>query len=361
MYQLMKSNFNPIPFKARDVVEVEVIDKTRNAILVDLMGLMYGIIPAKEWGEEGERLKPKDKTLAFILLLEDEKGYALLSLKKLDPQRTSQSLLQKFKEKETVTVRCGEANKGGLICDLGPIRGFLPVSQLAPSHYPRVAGDKEKILAHLKNLVNQELRVKIIGFDKKTNTPIFSEKAALDNITTKIKEGEILEGRVVGITDFGIFVNLGEFDGLVHVSEVSWQHIEDLSQVVKIGDKVKVKVIGVEGSRVFLSMKRLLPDPFKEISAKYQEGDIVKGRVVRIMPFGILVQIGELVGLVRLSELSQDKIQKPEEAVSLGKEYSMKILKIDQEAHRLELSLKRVKETVEPKRSKKGAKKADGD
>lgn len=340
MEKLIKESPNIVPFKRGDIVEVDVLSKTKNVILVDMMGLTQGLIYVKEWGEEGERLKPGDKTLAYIMLMEDESGRAILSLKRADQQRLSQVLMQKYKEKEPLTVKCVDANKGGLLCEIGPVRGFLPVSQLSAAHYPRVSGDKEKILAKLQELVGQDLSVKIIGFDSKTNSPIFSERVAQEDLTLKIKKGEILEGEVSGITDFGIFVNLGEIDGLVHISEASWDRVEDLSKLVKIGQKIKVKVIGVERNRVFLSIKRLQPDPFLEAIKKLKEGDTVTGEVVRIVPFGVFVKLNGATGLARLAELSTKKVKTPEEVVEVGKKYNFKILKIDKTARRVDLSLK---------------------
>ena len=358
MKELIKENPNLVPFKKQDVIEVEILNKTKNVILADLMGLTQGVIHFREWGEEGDNLKPGDKALAYVISMEDESGNVVLSLRRADQQRLNQALVKKYKDKEVIAVRCVEANKGGLLCDFGPIRGFLPVSQLSTSHYPRVAGDKDKILARLKDLIGQSLNVKVIGFDKKTNNPIFSEKVAQEDMTLKkVKKGEILEGKVSGITDFGIFVNLGEFDGLVHISEASWEHVEDLSKLVKIGQKIKVKVIGVEEDRVFLSIKRLLPDPFLEAVKKFKEGDLVKGKVVRLVPFGAFVKLNEVSGLVKLAELSEKKITDPKEIVKEGKSYKFKIIKIDKTARRIDLSLKQAEEKNKTKKAKGKTKK----
>jgi ribosomal protein S1 len=362
MKDLVKSEANLIPFKASDVVEIEILNKTKNAILADVAGLTVGFIPEREWGEEGEELKPGDRTLAYVLLVEDERGQPILSLKRADQERLNLTLNEKYKNKETVLVKVKEANKGGLLCEIGSVRGFLPVSQLSSAHYPRVFGDKNKILTKLKELINQTLSVKIIGFDKKTNHPIFSEKAALGDLASSIKIGEILEGTVSGITDFGIFVNLGQIDGLVHISEASWNRIDDLSSLVKVGEKVKAKVIDKKNGRIFLSFKRLLPDPFLKAIEKYKEGDSVKGEVVKIVPFGAFVKLGEVEGLVHFSELSKKEISDPKKIIQEGKKYQFKIIKIDKENHRINLSLiavnaKAQKKTAKtPKKTKKKVK-----
>ena len=352
MEELVKSVPNLIPFKTHDVVEVEILNKTKEAIFTDVLGLAPGVIPEREWGEEGEKLKPGDKTLAYVLLSKGEEGQVLLSLRRADQQRLHLSLTQKYKNKETISVKCIGANKGGLLCEIGPVRGFLPVSQLSSSHYPRVFGDRNKILARLKELIGKILQVKIIGFDDKTKHPIFSEKVAQADLTSKIKKGEVLEGKVSGITDFGIFVNLGDFDGLVHISEASWERVEDLSKLAKIGDKVKVKVIGIENGRVFLSLKRLLPDPFDKAILKYKEGDLVKAVVTKIVPFGAFVKLNEIEGLVKSMELSEKRISHPKEIVALGKKYQFKIIKIEKEARRINLSLKQAKKKTKTGRKK---------
>lgn len=353
MKDLVKNIQNLVPFRTNDVIEVEVLNKTKNAILVDVLGLTAGFIPIKEWGEVADSLKPGDKTLAHVMSMEDERGWVVLSLRRADQQRVNLNLLQKYKNKETVIVRGVEANKGGLLCEMGGIRGFLPVSQLSSAHYPRVSGDKDKILAKLQALINQSLKVKIIGFDKKTNNPIFSEKAAQADLTLEIKPGQILEGQVSGITDFGIFVNLGEIDGLVHISEASWGRVDDLSRLVKLGEMIKVKVIGVEDGRIFLSLKRLLPDPFASAIKKYNEGDIVEGKVTRIVPFGAFVKLNEVEGLVKLVDLSDKKITSPNEVVEEGKKYKFKIIKIEKDVRRINLSFKDVTKTREAKEVKK--------
>ena len=358
MKDLVKSYPNLIPFKKHDLVEIEILGRSKNIMTADILGLAEGVIPFKEWGEEADDVKIGGKTLAYVLVMEDEKGRAILSLKRADRQRVGSTLNQKYKEKETLIVRGTEANKGGLLCEAGPVRGFLPVSQLSAAHYPRVGGDKNKILAKLKELVGQNLKVRIIGFDKKTDHPIFSEKAAQDEFGISVKTNDVLEGRVSGITSFGIFVNLGEFDGLVHISEASWNRIDDLNKLVKIGETIKVKVIGVEGGRVFLSIKRLTEDPFVQATKKFKEGDIVRGEVTKIVPFGVFVKLNGVEGLVKLIELSDKKIEDPTKVVTEGKKYKFKIIKIEQSVRRIALSLKQA-QIVDDKKSKSSSTKKE--
>lgn len=326
-----------IPYKRDDIIEVEVLEKSKNSILVDVKGLNLGFIPEKEWGPEAKELKIGDKVLAYVLLPEDESGRVVLSLRRTDQRGLLKVLSQKFTNKETLRVKVKEANRGGLVCELGCLSGFLPLSQLSPSHYPRVLGDQEKIMSKLKELIGETLLVKIIGFDKKTEKPIFSEKALVSDLIKKIKPGEVLEGKVSSLAPFGIFVNLGKFEGLVHISEVAWEHISDLSKIVKIGEKIKVKVLGFENGRVFLSRKRLLPSPFLKLLSKYKikEGKKIKGEVLKLTPFGAIVKLKkDLEGAIHSSLI-------PKRGFKVGKKYNFTIFKIDEINQRINLALEK--------------------
>jgi len=340
MKELYKENPALVPYKIQDVIEVTVLYKTKSVIYCNIMGLAEGVIPVREWGEEGSLLKPGDKILAQVILMEDDRGRAILSLKKTDQQKLGVMLQEKYKNKESVSVKAVDANKGGLIAEVSSMQGFLPASQLSSSHYPRVSGDKEKILFKLKELIGQSLMVKIIGFDKKTDQPIFSEKLARPDVSLTFKKGDILESEVSGITNFGIFVNLGDFDGLIHKSEASWEREEDLIKLVKIGQKIKVKIIDIQNGRVFLSIKRLTPDPFLKEIKKFKEDDIKEGRVTKIAPFGAFVKLGKVDGLVPVFELSDKKIKSPDDVLKEGKKYKFKIIRIDEKNKKITLSFK---------------------
>lgn len=335
-----------IPFKAQDVIEVEVKNITKNNILVDVAGLKQGIIPEREWGQEVENLKIGDKILAYVILPEDEKGRVVLSLRRADKERLLKTLFSKFEKKETISTKVKEANKGGLICQIGNVEGFLPVSQLTPAHYPKVGGRKEEILAKLKKLIGKTLNVKIINFDKKTKVPIFSEKSALPLSPLKIKVGDIKEGEITGLVDFGIFVNLGEYEGLVHISEVAWSHVDNLAKLYKVGDKIKVKVINISDGKISLSLKRLKTSIFEKALSKYKEGEIVKVKVTKITPFGVFVKLDkDIEGRVLLSELSDKKIKNPSLLVKEGKKYQFKVIKISKKENKIDLSLKQARES----------------
>jgi small subunit ribosomal protein S1 len=230
----------------------------------------------------------------------------------------------------------------------------LPVSQLASEHYPRVdGGNVDEIYARLKDLVGKTLNAKVLNFDPSQGKLIFSEKAAGDSIQEaklqNIKEGDKLEGVITGIVDFGIFVKLGNendaLEGLVHISEIAWGRVTDIAALYTIGDKVKVLVVSTSDNRVSLSIKRLLADPWQEAASKYKVGDVVKGQVTRITPFGAFVRLdSDIDGLVHISEISSERITDPGTILHMGEQFSFKIISIDPDQHRLGLSYKRAQE-----------------
>jgi len=346
-----------VPFKTGDIIEVKVLEILKNKILVDVAGFGLGIIPEREFSPDMTEVKTSEKILAYILTLENSEGFTVLSLRRADKEKVAKILEDKFTTGGVLTVKCNEANRGGLLCSFGDYEGFLPVSQLASSHYPKVSsGDKEEIFQKLRLLVNQNFQVKILSFEPANSKLIFSEKAAGDIVAQekikKYKVGDILEGVITGIVDFGLFVNLGEVEGLVHISEVSWDHVEDLKAMFKVGDKIKVQIISIENNRLSLSAKKLTPDPWLKEVEKFKVGAQVSGEVTRITPFGAFVMLGKIGGLVHISELPE-KVTNPSEVLTVGQNYDFKIIEIVPELHKLSLTMKGI---AEKKTSKKEAK-----
>lgn len=351
-----------VPFKIGDIIEVKVQEILNNKILVDVAGFAAGMIPEREFSPDMSEIKDGEKILAYVLSMENADGLCILSLRRADKEKVSKILEEKFTSGGVLTVKCADANRGGLLCNFGDYEGFLPVSQLSSSHYPKVSsGDKEEILGKLRQFVNQNFQVKILSFEPANNKLIFSEKAAGDVVQQekikKYKIGDELEGEVTGIVDFGLFVSLGEIEGLVHISEVAWDHVDDLKALFKVGQKVQVKIISIENNRISLSIKQMLPDPWIKSVEKFKIGSQVEGEVTRITPFGAFVTLGEIGGLVHVSELG-DKISTPSEVLEVGKSYQFKILAVEPELHKLTLSLKDIKvEEKEKKPTKKSTKK----
>jgi small subunit ribosomal protein S1 len=347
-----------VPFIPGAVVEGSVISSSASRIWVDIGGVAVGVIPERELSVLSGDLKPGDTVMASVLVLEDERGNIVLSLRRADRERISNELTSRAKDGLPMQVKVSDVNKGGLLIELGDFTGFLPVSQLASEHYPRVEnGNPDEIYARLKDLLGQTLNVKVINFDPSQGKLIFSEKAAGDSIQeaklVNIKEGDKLEGVITGIVDFGLFVRLGDDDnaleGLVHISEIAWGRVTDINSLYVVGDKVKVLVVSTADNRVSLSIKRLQPDPWQEAASKYKVGDLVKGLVTRVTPFGVFVRLdSDIDGLVHISEISNERITDPGTILHLSENFEFKIISIDPQQHRLGLSFKRVNETTKP-------------
>ena len=349
---------NLLPFAEGENVEATILAIGGNRIWVDVAGQSLGFVPEKEITTR-TGLKVGDKAFCTVISMEDDAGNVVLSMKRADREKYWIELQQKFESGEPVVIKVTDANKGGLMTELGGIQGFLPVSQLSPAKYPRVTGgDKDEILNRLRKFIGQEVPVKVINCDKEGNKLIFSEKAVrATEVKAKIDKyqvGDKVKGRITGIVDFGLFVSLDpQIEGLVHISEVSWSRVTDLSRLFKVGDEVETMIISTDDGRISLSVKRLLPDPWVAAASKYKVGDEVSGEVTKLTPFGAFVSLDEEIdGLVHISELSIDHIVDPSQIVELGKEYQFKIISIEPESHRLGLSLK-----VEGKKAEKGGKK----
>jgi small subunit ribosomal protein S1 len=226
------------------------------------------------------------------------------------------------------------------------IRGFLPVSQLSAENYPRVSGaDKDEILHRLNGLVGKTLNVRVLDINRRDNKLILSEKAAkredTESKVAKLAVGDTIEGIATGVVDFGIFVNVDGIEGLVHISEIAWDRVDNPSRYVKVGDKVKAKIIAIDRDKLSLSMKQLLDDPWLKDAAKYKVGDEVEGKITRITPFGAFVQVTPAIeALVHISELADTHVEDPSTLVKLGETKKFRIIAIDPEAHKLSLSLK---------------------
>ncbi|PLX25824.1 30S ribosomal protein S1 [Candidatus Parcubacteria bacterium] len=363
---LQKENAVNIP-KVGELVKGTVISISKNEIYLDLDGITTGIIRGREIYDESEEfsnLKKGDQAAATVIGLDNENGYMELSFREAGHKKAWDNLEKLYKEGEIVESKVIDANKGGLMIKLGNVIGFLPVSQLTIEHYPRIeGGDKNKILGHLKSFVNQVLKTKIIDVDEKDEKLIVSEKAAWDDkqkkVISKYKVGDKVKGKVTGVVDFGAFVEFGDnLEGLVHISELAWQRIDDPRDVIKVGDVVDAEIIDIENTKISLSIKKLKTDPWVEVTKKYKVGQKVKGKVLKVNPFGAFVELDQDIhGLVHISELSDKKINNLDNVVQADKEYEFVILTIDANNHRLGLSLKAADE--KPKKEEKEDKKKD--
>lgn len=337
------------PPKVGEIIGGTIIGTGRSAIYIDLGCFGTGIIYGKEFYEAKGALKDLklgDKIFAKIIDLENEEGYLELSMSQAGKELSWERLKRQKEAEETITVKILGANKGGLLVEAEGIQGFLPVSQLSPEHYPRVEGaDKTKILNKLQKLIGKELEVKIFDIFPKEEKLILSERA---KETQKLKEtlknykvGDVVKGEITGIVDFGVFVKFGpeNLEGLIHISELDWQLIEDPSEIVKVGENVKAKIIEItEDGRISLSLKALKKDPWENITKTYKKGEKTKGKVTKFNPFGAFVEISpKIQGLVHISEFGNRT--KMEEKLKIGKKYDFQILQIEPKEHRMTLKL----------------------
>lgn len=333
--------------KAGDVVEGTVTSVRKHEVWVDMGANGVGVIFRREVGanslEEGQTIS------ASVVDPEMDEGYALLSMKRAAKDRGWGELQRAFDEQEIMEVMPYDANRGGLLIELEGIRGFLPVSQLSAEHYPRVSdSDKDEILTKINALVGKSLRVRILDVSRKDNKLIFSEKEAVrDDMQSRLAElkvGDVVEGVVTGVIDFGAFVNVDGIEGLVHISEISWERVEDPRKYVKVGEKVKAKIIAIDKDRLSLSIKQMSDDPWLSEVKKFKKGDSVEGKITRITPFGAFVQLSPSVeALVHVSEMSDDESIDPESVFKLNEKKKFKVLDVDTDNRKIALSLKDVK------------------
>ena len=251
----------------------------------------------------------------------------------------------KLENNETIDVTPFDANRGGLLVEYEGIRGFLPVSQLSAEHYPRVgASDKDEILQRLNSLVGKTIKARILDANKKENKLILSEKEAIkDGLAERfaeLKVGDVVKGVVTGVVDFGVFVNVDGIEGLIHISEISWERVSNPSDYVKVGDIIEAKIIAIDKERLSLSMKQLVEDPWVSEVENLKKGAKVEGTVTRITPFGAFVQISPAVeALVHVSELGEGSDVDPEKIFTLNERKSFKVLDIDKEGRKISLSI----------------------
>ncbi len=336
------------PFNDGDLVSGTVVKVDRDEVLVDIGYKTEGIIPSKELSikhdvDPNEVVSIGDEIEALVLQKEDKEGRLILSKKRAQYER-AWGKIEEIKEADGVVEGdVIEVVKGGLILDIG-LRGFLPASLV----------DLRRV-RDLQPFVGRSLECKIIELDRNRNNVVLSRRAYLeetqreqrDEFLTNLKPGEVRRGVVSSVVNFGAFVDLGGMDGLVHVSELSWKHVEHPSQVVQVGDEVTVSVLDVDLSRerISLSLKATQQDPWQEFADGHGVDQLVYGRVTKLVPFGAFVQVGDgIEGLVHISEMASQHVEAPEQVVTPGEELWVKIIDIDLDRRRISLSIKQAAE-----------------
>ena len=327
-----------------DTITGKVLSVKKHEVLIDLGAAGVGLVPRKE-ASFARNLNIGDEVTASVIDAEMDDGMVLLSLRKAVKDKGWDEIQAKLEAGEIVEITPFDANRGGLLVEYEGIRGFLPVSQLSAEHYPRVgSADKDEILQRLNSLVGKNIKVRILDANKKDNKLIFSEKEAVkDGLAERFAElniGDTVKGVVTGVVDFGVFVNVDGIEGLIHISEISWERVNNPSDYVKVGDTIEAKIIAIDKERLSLSMKQLVEDPWLSEVEDLKKGSKVEGTVTRITPFGAFVQISPAVeALVHVSELGEGNDVDPEKVFTLNERKEFKVLDIDKEGRKISLSI----------------------
>jgi len=343
---------NPLSIGA--TIEGKVVARDRSSLFIDLGIYGTGIIYGREFyavKDVVKNLEIGDKVFAKIVELENDEGYRELSLRDATKEISWQRLRDMRDSGQIITVRVTGVNKGGLLATLDGIQAFLPVSQLASEHYPRVAdADKQKILKELQKFIGKTLEVKILDLLAEENKLILSEKAKSEEKTKETlknySKGDIIDGEITGIADFGAFIKFpapaenenDQIEGLIHISELDWQLVENPAEVVKVGEIIKAQIININNNQVFLSLKSLKKNPWEEVEKQYKKGDTIKGKVTKFSTFGAFVEVAPKIrGLCHISEFESK--EKMEEQLKLGETYDFEVILIEPKEHRMSLKL----------------------
>lgn len=339
-----------VSFDEGDLVSGTVVRIERDEVLVDIGYKSEGVIPARELSirkdantadlvEYGEQIE------ALVLQMEDKEGRLILSKKRAEYERAWVKVEQMFESGETVVGEVIEVVKGGLIVDIG-LRGFLPASLV----------DLRRV-KDLQSFRGEQIEARIIEMDRNRNNVVLSRRVILEEgrkadrgeILSKLQKGMILPGHVSSVVDFGAFVDLGGIDGLVHISELSWSHVNHPSEVVKVGDPVNVQVLEVDmqRERISLGLKQTTEDPWKQLVENFPVDAIVEGRVTKLVPFGIFVELGDGVeGLVHISEMAQGHVETPDQVCAVGDTVQVKVMAVESDRRRISLSMRAAAEEL---------------
>lgn len=331
--------------KQGDVVEGKIMEIKKNEVWIDLGAHGIGVVGRREMSGT-QNMNAGDSVTVSVVEPESDSGNAVLSMRRAAKDKGWEELQKIFDGQEIIEIQPYDANRGGLLVEVEGIRGFLPVSQLAAGNYPRVSGaDKDEILQKLNSLTKKTIKVRILDVSKKDNKLIVSEKEAikdeLQDRFAKLNAGDTVKGVVTGVIDFGAFVNVDGIEGLIHISEISWERVEDPRKYVKVGDEIEAKIIAIDKDRLSLSLKQTKEDPWLKQVKEFKKGDSVEGKITRITPFGAFVQLSSAVeALVHVSEMGDDDSVDPEKLFQLNEKKKFRVLDIDLEGRKIALSLK---------------------
>ncbi|MCC9075873.1 S1 RNA-binding domain-containing protein [Litorilinea aerophila] len=331
-----------------------IVDKRPNEILVDIGFKSEGIVSGRELDRIRDMLDSLEvgAEVPVYVLREDRDGNLLLSISRAQAEKDWERAEALMQSQEIFESPVAAYNRGGVIVKLGQVRGFVPASQLSAESQSQSDPEAEDAEERWAKLVGERLMLKVIDIDRRRNRLILSERQAVrewrrqqkDLLLETLKEGDVYEGVISSLADFGAFVDLGGADGLIHLSELSWNRVSHPSEVVSVGDKVKVQILSVdrERRRIGLSLRRLQPEPWDLVNENYEVGQIVRGRITKLVNFGAFARLEKdgIEGLIHISELADRRVNHPKEVVAEGEEYDLRIIRIDTDRRRMGLSLK---------------------
>ncbi len=342
--------------KYGDVIDGVIMRVDRDELLVDIGSKSEGIVPSREFSslpaEEKDALAIGDNVLVFVVQPENQEGHAVVSIDRARQEKSWRKLQEIYEANEVIEAEVTNYNKGGLLVNLDGVRGFVPASQVTEIR----GGDDAAKQAEMARLIGSSLPLKVIEINRHRNRLILSERQAVqerrdemkEKLIGELKEGEVRQGRVSSICDFGAFVDIGGADGLVHLSELSWSRVRHPSEVLKVGQEVDVYVLGINAQekKIALSIKRTQAEPWSRVASKYEVGQLVRGTVTQLANFGAFARIEDgIEGLIHVSEIADDRVTHPKQAVKEGQDLLLRIIRIDPQRRRMGLSLRRALDT----------------
>lgn len=342
----------PIVLKPGDLVEGVILEKNKGRLLIDLGKHGTGAVYKNELQNAKElikELKSGDPIHAKVVFVDNEEGFVELSLSEAGKQKLWAEVAELSEKDEVIEVKLTGFNRGGLITEISGLSAFLPISQLSTENYPQTQADeKSQLSSTLEKLVGKTLKVKIIDVNSRTNKLIISERAAVEESMKEYAKnyevGQVIEGLISGVADFGAFLKFTDnpkVEGLIHVSELAWQILDNPKEVARVDEVVKAKIIEIKDGKIFLSLKALLPDPWLDLENKYHEGEEIKGKIYSFNPFGAIVNLGNegIQGQIHVSEFGG--IEEMKNKISLDKEYPFIIESFKPEERKIILKLKK--------------------
>ena len=341
--------------KAGEIRKGTIASISPSQILISIGAKSEGVVSGKEL----EQLTPEEREIlavgqeidVFVIIPEDNNGNVVLSLKRAFEQIAWENVEKMIADETVIDTKIIGFNKGGLIAAVGNLRGFIPSSQISAARRAQSTGDKPE--QRYQKMVGQPISVRIVEVDRERRRLILSERAAntetrselKERVINELEEGQTYIGRVTSLADFGAFVNINGADGLVHLSEISWDHVAHPKEVLEVGQEIKVKVINIdrEKRRIGLSIRALLEDPWRHRMSKFSVGQLVEGVITRLTKFGAFARLeGDIEGLIHISELSENRVEHPKEVLKEGEVKTLRIIRIDPDQHRIGLSLRKV-------------------